>query len=281
VRGVFRGCNARITKKLSNNPNLPEESLDLTWIEHFSQFSSPVTLSSNWTVKIESHYLGGLRHFQRWEIADVGVLLFVPHGGRIVRSKVALLQSKRLHPANNRVREEHRIDYEIGFARLADPEDLVRSIAVKAEFEFTPECQYGALVAGSDQVKAIRTYERENNLSVHYQLYNPWSLPFLQRVPISRYGPPSGEMTLGVRIMSARRVHELLAARVDGHRPTLKELHASPQPWPLEHFAADLFLGCKEGTLFDNIGDARIQNLFYRRTGPIAAAIAITIEGGG
>ena len=119
VRDIFRRCNRRITEKLSNNPNLPEESLDLTWIEHFSQFASPVTLARNWAVKVETHYLGGLQHYSRWEIADVGVLLFVRRGGVIESSKVALLQSKRLYPTNNRVREENRIDYETGFARLA------------------------------------------------------------------------------------------------------------------------------------------------------------------
>jgi hypothetical protein len=67
IRMFFRGFNERITEKLSNNPNLPEESLDLTWIEHLSRFASPVTLSSAWTIKIETHYLGGLRHFYRWE----------------------------------------------------------------------------------------------------------------------------------------------------------------------------------------------------------------------
>lgn len=158
VRDTFRLCNIRVSEKLTNNPNLPEESLDLTWIEHFSQFASPVTLSSAWTVKIETHYLGGLRHYQRWEIADIGVLLFIRRGGKIDKSKVALLQSKRLYPTSNRVREEHRTDYETGFARLADPEDLLSSIAIEAEFEFNGECQYGALIANSDQVRAIRAY---------------------------------------------------------------------------------------------------------------------------
>jgi hypothetical protein len=45
IRAAFCGCNERIAEKLSNNPNLPEESLDLTWIEHLSQFASPVTVS--------------------------------------------------------------------------------------------------------------------------------------------------------------------------------------------------------------------------------------------
>jgi hypothetical protein len=95
-RDVFRGCNERISEKLSNNPNLPEESLDLTWIEHLSQYASPVTLKSSWTIKIETHYLGGLRHFYRWEIADIGLLIFFRRGGIVERSKVGLLQSKRL-----------------------------------------------------------------------------------------------------------------------------------------------------------------------------------------
>jgi hypothetical protein len=48
--------------------------------------------------------------------------------------------------------------------------------------------------------------------------------------------------------------------------------------WPLEHFISDLFLGCSEGTPFETISEGRIQTLFYRRSGPISAAIAISIE---
>src|SRR5437588_9814624 len=109
IRTVFRGCNERITEKLSNNPNLPEESLDLTWIEHLSQYASPVTLGSSWTIKIETHYLGGLRHFRNWEIADLGVLMFFRRAGALERSKVALLQSKGLYTSHNTVQEEDRI----------------------------------------------------------------------------------------------------------------------------------------------------------------------------
>jgi hypothetical protein len=282
IRGVFRECNERITEKLSNNPNLPEESLDLTWIEHLSQYASPVTLTSSWTVKIETHYLGGLRHFYRWEIADIGVLLFYRRAGVLQRSKVALLQSKRLYPSNNIVQEEDKIDYEIGFARIADPESLQRSVAVQAEFHFDENCLYGALLANSDQVKAITDYQNKNKTPVYYQFYNPWRIPFIQRIPLSQFKRPSGNLTLGTRIIPAHEVHGLLAAYVDGQKPTLAEVKAlcpnNPLGWPLEHFIADLLLGCIEGTIFKDISEERIQNLFYRRTGPIAAAIAISIE---
>jgi hypothetical protein len=282
VRTVFRECNERITEKLSNNPNLPEESLDLTWIEHLSQYASPVTLASSWTIKIETHYLGGLHHFRRWEIADIGMLLFFRRAGVVERSKTAMLQSKRLYPSNNTVQEEDRVDYEIGFARLADPETLCRSVAVEAEFEFNPQCRYGALLADSDQVKAIADFEVQNKVSVYYQLYNPWVVPFRQRIPLSQFVRPSGKMKVGTRIIPARDLHRVLTRLGKGQKPTLKDTEAICSGhsfgWPLEHFVADLLLGCVEGSQFKDISESRIQNLFYRRSGPIAAAIAISVE---
>ncbi len=181
------------------------------------------------------------------------------------------------------MREEDRIDYATGFARLADPEDLQTSIAIEAEFEFNEDCRFGALVAGSDQVRAIADYERMNDLLVYYQFYSPWSLPSVQRIPLSSFTRPSGELTHGVTVVPASRVHQVLASQVDGYKPSLKELStahdgAFPCGWTLEHFAGELFLKCREGSQFETIGDERIQNLFYRRSGPIAAAIAITVE---
>jgi hypothetical protein len=282
IRTVFRECNERITEKLSNNPNVPEESLDLTWIEHLSEYASPVTLTSSWTIKIETHYLGGLRHFRNWEIADIGVLLFFRQAGTLKRSKVALLQSKRLYPSNNTVQEEDKIDYEIGFARLADPESLQQSVAVQAEFQFDESCRYGALCANSEQVKAIADYERQNKTPIYYQFYNPWRIPFTQRIPLSQFRRPPGKLQLGTRIVPSRAVHKLLAGYVAGQKPTLAECHAlcpdAAYGWALEHFVADLLLGCVEGSIFKNISEQRIQNLFYRRSGPISAAIAISIE---
>lgn len=283
LREVFASCNERISMKMTLGPNFPEETFDLTWIEHLSHYATPVTLATNWRAKIDTHYLGGLRHYYGWEVADVGVLLFVRRNGRVVRSKVALLQSKRLYPTNNRVSEEGKTDYRVGFARLADPEDLATSLGVEAEFEFTSESKYGALIAKSDQIEAITQFEELNKLRVYYQFYNPWRVPFIQRVPISSYATPSGELDLGVRIMPAADVHRMLSGQPVGFRPRLSDLshaHAGGPMygWALERFIVDEFLACREGSVFESIGEERIQSLFYRRTGPISAAIAITIE---
>jgi hypothetical protein len=286
VKGVFHECDRRVTGKLSNNPNLPEEQFDLTWIEHLSHCDSPVTLPSSWLVQIETHFLGGMRHFYgRWEIADIGVLLFIKKAGRVQRSKVALLQSKRLYPTNERVTADHPLDYEIGFARLADPEDLNRSIAFQTDYEFKDDCRYGAMEVGSDQYKAIESYEEAQRLAVYYQFFNPWRVPYSQVVPrvLTGKAKTKPELVLGTRVMPARLLHEALKKQAKGYKPTLRDLaglldEPHEYGWPLDHFVAELFLQCREGTPFDRPSDAAIQSLFYRRSGAISAAIAITIE---
>jgi hypothetical protein len=281
LRSVFAACNARTSEKLSMNPNAPEESLDLTWIEHVSRYSAPVTLPSAWLVKVETHYLGGIRHFRRWEIADIGVLVQFRLGADGRRSKVALLQSKRLYPDGTPIREDALVDYEIGFARLADPEDEAISMGFATEFRFSEESVYGQIRGGSDQVAAIEDYERQVRLRVYYQLYNPWSVPFVQRIPLSGYAAPQGEPEIGVRIMPARIVHARFANQ-SRQSPRMSDLaDIAPLPslgWRLEQFICDELLACREGDQFESISEARIQQLFSRRSGAIAAAIAITIE---
>lgn len=263
------------------SPNAPEESLDLTWIEHMSRFSSPVTLGSGWLVKIETHYLGGMRHFRRWEIADIGLLVHLRLGeeGRV--SKVALLQSKRLYPDGTPIREETLVDYEIGFARLADPEDQALSVGFETEFRFTSASHYGAIRQPSNQVSAIADYEQQVGLKVYYQLYNPWRVPFVQRIPLIAYAESDGAPDLGVRIVPAPLLRTRLG--MDSRpNPLLRDLaDIPPLPaygWRLEDFICDELLACREGDRFGSVGDAPIQQLFNRRSGAIAAAIAITIE---
>jgi hypothetical protein len=284
LRKIFVECNERISNKLSNNPNLPEESLDLTWIELLSQYSCPQVFSSSWTVRLDTHYLGGLRHFRTWEIADIGILIFFRRAGKVIRSKVALLQSKRLYPTNNLVREEMTVDYEIGFARLADQEDIRVSLNAVSKFSFTTTSRYGALSAGSDQLCAIDSYQREHKLTVYYQLYKWWTIPFSQRIPLAKYAKPTGSMSAGVRIIPASSVHQALKNKAKGYTPTLTDFDElcsageHQRGWRLEFFIADLLVQCHEGSVFENIGEDRIQAMFYRRSGPIAAAIAIQIE---
>ena len=283
LRAVFAECNARITAKLSLNPNAPEQTFDLTWIEALSHHSAPRSFGSGWTVRIESHYLGGMRHYGLWEIADIGLLVFVRRRSGSQGNKVGLLQSKRLYPTSGSVGEETLSDYAIGFARLADPESFAFPLGAVTEFRFDDTSRYGALSAGSEQTKAIAAYGREHGVPTFYQFYNPWTLPFTQRVPIQGDIPRDGAPGLGVRIVPARDVHTVLDSQPTNHHPSIQELRTSCVGedgfgWRLEEFICDYFLGCREGALFSDINQPSISNLFYRRSGPIAAAIAITIE---
>lgn len=279
---VFVQCNERVTEKLCNNPNIQEEWLDYSWIEQLSRFSTPVTLGSGWIVRMQAHYLGGMRHWSTWEIADIGVLLFIRSPNVVLLRKVALLQSKRLYPTSMAVSEEAMVDYAIGFARLADPEDLSHSIALEADYDFTEESRYGALVPKSDQIKAITAYEKKHGTPVYYQFYNPWRLPFSQRVPIEGFTTPDGPLELGVRLVPSKKIHDLLASRKKSYRPMIKELKAGRAPggygWRLEEFMIGQLLGCREGARFESTSQPSIDALFNRRSGPIAAAISITVE---
>jgi hypothetical protein len=281
VQEVFAECGRRVTDRLDRNPNAPEESFDLTWIEQVSRYSSPTIFPSQWAAKIETHYLGGLRQFGRWEIADIGILVFLRLGPGERVNKVALLQSKRLYPLNRPIREETAVDFEIGFGRLADPEDASSSIGQAAEFSFSRASRYAALRQDSNQVRAIDEYQQDRRLRVYYQFYNPWRVPLVQNIPLAGYVSPDGDPKLGVRIVPASTIHALLSEG-GGASPSLEQLEGlaglPARGWRLEDFIADEVLGCREGDQFDSLAEGRLDALFYRRTGPIAAAIAITIE---
>jgi hypothetical protein len=228
-----------VTAQLSNNPNAAEESFDHAWIAHLNGYSTPRRLGNGWTVKIETHFLGGMRHFRRWEIADIGILLFIRDPLRVATRKVALLQSKRLYPTTMTVREETTVDYEIGFARLADPSDLARSIAYESQFTFNASCRYGELVADSDQVRAITEFQRDIGPTVYYHFYNPWRLPYRITVPTDRRGRFRGDPPVGIRVHGSAPVHGLLQERTPDTAQRMRSLLMRaapgghfPSSWP-------------------------------------------------
>lgn len=79
---VFAEVNERASRKLSRIPTTHETSLDETVIEQLSQVACPFRFGNDWLVRIDTHYLGGGRHFGRWEIADLGVLVIFRRAGR-------------------------------------------------------------------------------------------------------------------------------------------------------------------------------------------------------
>jgi hypothetical protein len=70
----------------------------------------------------------------------------------------------------------------------------------------------------------------------------------------------------------------LLQARTPGHRPTYADLlNECGSGWTLPEFMADELVACREGYSYEE-SDNAIFNVFNRRSGAIAAAIAMTLE---
>ena len=85
--------------------------------------------------------------------------------------------------------------------------------------------------------------------------------------------------------MPAAALREGLVGKPKGYSPAFEEItilmsslsQGSPG-WRLEHFVSNLLLKCKQGNLFERLDQENIFALFNRRSGPIAAAVAVTIE---
>ena len=183
VREVFASCNSRISSKLSRIPTAHETSLDMTFVEHFSEFSAPIRFPSEWIVTLDTHYLGGMRHFNSWEIADIGLLVVFRQAGKVVLTKVALLQSKRLYPVEEDFNEDHPAYYELGFGRLLKPDTSFESVSAPRAFTFDQTSRYKALKVEDEQYEAIRDYETKFKIPVHYLLYHPLTIPWSVVLP--------------------------------------------------------------------------------------------------
>jgi hypothetical protein len=281
ARAAFASCNEDVTATLSRVPNIAEEALDLRFIAKLSEFAIPRVLGGGWTVQIDTHFLGGGHHLGTWEVADIGIIVRVRDPAGVRSRKVALLQSKRLYPIRGTVREETASDYLTGMARLDDPEDELVSIARRRTFTFTSSSRYRQLDRRGHQIGAIDNYERNAGLRVYYHLYNPWQVPYRQQVPLVEYVRHDGPPELGARVVPAASVHGVLGT-VKHREPSLGDIgEIADVPrygWPLESFVAEELLRCREGDVVPDRSDTRLRRLFGERTGPIAAAIAITIE---
>lgn len=281
-RTVFAQCNRKLARTMSIVPNVTEPALDMALIDHLTQYGAPQVLNSGWTVRVDTHFLGGLRHFYgKWEIADIGLLVHYRKNGKVLRSKAAVLQSKRLYPKTGAVKEDLEVDYETGFARLADPESNP-PLYVKTNYTFDENCRYGALLADDDQFKAIKQWTKVRKIPVYYQFYNPAQLPWNQSYPLRPESRKIRDYSFATRVLPAVDVIARLKDKPKNYSPSVLDL-SSEDPgigfgWRLEYFVADLLIRCKEGYIFQDIGEEEIFSLFNRRTGAIAAAVGFSLE---
>lgn len=288
LENIFETCNLAVSRKISKMPNVYETSLDMTFIEQLSHHSTPVRFDSGWTVRLETHFLGGGRHFGSWEIADIGFLVMFRQARQLVQSKVALLQSKRLYPTEVDFDEDHPLNYMRGFGRLYESEETYLAVSEPRKFIFKQASEYKALRKGDDQYERIEKYENSRGIPVHYMFYHPLRVPSSINVPRTTTRNPRGPNTVGCRIVRSESVRQALQSFDSQRVPCYGDLQVRlPEPynsaehevgWRLEHFVAHLLVTCEEGYIAQGRNDRGLIAVFNQRSGPISAAIGITFD---
>jgi len=288
-RAVFSEANRRVSERLVNLPNVRETSLDDGLIEALIPETAPTLLPSGAIVRMDTHNIGGLRRIgrphwdlpfgqRRWETADIAVLVFIYRHEALIAKKLGLLQSKRLYPDNNDVDDEDEAGFLYGMNAFIRRENAQAIGALHREFSFSENCVYGAIQSGSDQVKSIDTLNRDFGKAVYYLLYNPHKVPFSISYPL-RERIRIDQPTIGCRVFDADHVHQALAELNEGEAPTYEMMKraGTASDWPLETWATDLLLTCQVGQQFDASRDERVRYFLERRSGPIGAALAVSI----
>ena len=279
VRMVVRHASDETTERISNQPNIRETSLDDVLVNAVAKFAAPKRLPSNAVVMIQVHNIGGLRQFNKWELADIAFLVHVYSGGKPTAQKIGLLQSKRLYPENYDVDTDDPIGFSYGLNRLLDPFETTVPQIRRTTYEFIDQSIYAAIKHDDKQLKRIGDFQQKFGESIFYLLYHPPQIPFESTLPAEKYHtvqfPP-----LGPRVVRSGAIGSVLD---DPSRPktspSFKELQLSSgdENWRLEMWTAELLLRCKEGRQYSKSDQELIGRLINRRSGPIGAAIRINI----
>ena len=283
VYEIFSEVNDKISRKLSLNPNLPEESLDTSFVDCLSEHSAPTVVIPGWAVLFAAHFIGRLRHYDRYEIADIGIVVVFKRETRVLGRKLVLLQSKRLYPKNNDVNELDKYDYLLGLGLVTREEHYESTIFGPMSYEFDYECSYGALQAQSHQCTSIQRVMNDTGIPVHYMMYNPLVVPWSLNYPAAKGQIELPRREFGTRLILASDVHSVLASRSSGRSLKLEDLIAarhSPDALfgsSLEDFM-DSVIGCREGYYYDQDEESGLHRLFERKSGGIFCIVEVTIE---
>lgn len=278
-RGVFRDANRHVTGLLYNMPNVRESSLDDYLISSLIQQSPPRVMPSGAVVEMDIHNIGGLRRVYKWETADIAVLVFVYRGANIVAQKIGFLQSKRLYPLNNDVMDEDPVGFRYGMNAMLRRDAQSPLGRLNKNYKFTQECFYRSIKSGDNQIYVIDNHNENFGESVYYLLYTPPKLPVEIAYPIIT-PKRIRKIKQGCLVFRANPVHQVLRALKAGASPTHRQLVEVADPTEvasLERWAADLLLTCRTGQPFGQDREELVSRMLERRSGPIAASIAVSI----
>src|SRR5262249_47895282 len=269
-RAAFAKANKAASELLVNVPNVRETSLDDAFIQALIPRSAPTRLSSGATVRMDIHNIGGLRRIWRWEVADIGIVVFVMRATKIVARKLAFLQAKRLYPDSNVVDDEDAVGFLYGMNAIIRNDASPVSLTLRRNFNFNLQCKYGSIEADSPQVASIEDFSTQHGYPVDYLLYNPQKIPVSISYPVLQHQALRRATAVAVRVVRSATVHGLLAGLPKGSAPTFHHIkrRAGRDFWRVEHWAADLLLRCEAGQEFDRIDEELVATILERRSGP-------------
>ena len=289
VRKIFHQANIAATKMLSEAPNMWEEALDMAVITQLNYYDKPIQVTSDCLLKLETHFLGGRKLYRNWEIADIGIIVLFRLKGKLVRTKLVMLQSKRLYPNEvSQAEELEEYHYAAGFSRLYREDEDYNADVKPRVFTWSWDSKYRAIKSQDSQEIAIREYEQNTKIPVYYLLYNPYKMAWQMSVPAYR-ALGSGTISLGARVLPSRHVRAACAKLSRDSSPSAEGIKAAQAGTGrgynrlgrrLEDFIADRVLGCHEGYVANGPEDGGLERVFFGRNAPIGAAIAITIDVG-
>lgn len=279
-------CNDKIASNLSVFPNTHEESLDLTFISHFASKEGPIKFGSGWTVRFDAHYIGGGRHYRNWEVADLGLMVIFRRAGKIVRSKLAFLQSKKLY-ANTVKYKPIDPYYRMGMGRLlvTEPEHLELVEAKLLKYE--EKSKYKAFKKDNDQQQAMSSFSDRFGVKMYYLFYNPVEIPWRIKSPVDTF-PSITANKIGCRVIPKPFLDNALKGYERNHVPSYGDIKyllegdfskdGHEAGWRMEYFINDLFTGCKEGLIDDSPNFQTMISLLNQKSAPISSALSITFD---
>lgn len=285
VRGAFGSANDAASRLISTQPFTHEETLDQVLIAQLTGYAAPHQLGSGALVTIHTHFIGGRRHFLNWEVADIGIFMEYRVRGRRIKTKVVLFQSKRLYAKEILHRDEARPDhYMQGISRLLLENEDYDRLTSQRDFTFNDKCLYREIEKGNDQMQVMEEYVKQSNIPIHYLLYNPLEMPWQVSLPVSQSQTQNNEV--GARVISRELVRNALSNSNKNaspsfgalFRPSDRQGKRNVGGLSLQDYLVDQVLECHDGYVAPPEGDDTLGRLFFARSGPIAAAVAVSID---
>ena len=285
LKGRIAECNHNVSYNLSTFPFTHEESLDHKLIGEFIG-KGPRKFGSGWTVRFDAHYIGGGRHYRTYEVADLGLMVIFRKRGKIIRSKLAFLQSKKLY-ANNVKFKEFDPYYRQGMGRLLVTEEEHNEIVESRTLQYKDDSKYKALRSGSEQQDVMRHFSNRFYVKLYYLFYNPCNIPWSIKSPVEQL-PEITENEIGCRVIPKPELDEALKLFDKDHSPSFGDIKYQldvmdftgehDSGWRLEHFIVGLLVGCKEGLIDDSPNFETMVNIINQKSSPISSALSITFD---